>query len=96
MNGQTQKKVLEDLYREYQNEFPIHKRISNREINNILREELQRNNINIDFRYGIYNGGLATKLKSGYFTINPEKVTHIHYLAIEKEKLLYTIFRFSR
>ena len=43
------KKVLEDLYREYQNEFPIHKRISNREINNVLGEELQRNNINSIF-----------------------------------------------
>ena len=79
------KKVLEDLYREYQNEFPIHKRISNREINNVLGEELQRNNINIDFRYGTYNV-FGDKLKSGYFTINPEKVTDIHCLAIEKEK----------
>ena len=66
-------KVLDDLYREYQNEFPIHKRISNREINNTLKGELQRNNINIDFKYGIYNNGLATKLKSGYFTVDPKK-----------------------
>lgn len=69
----TDTKEIDDLYREYQKEFPIHKRISNREISTTLREELQRNNIEIDFKYGVYNNGLATKLKSGYFTINPKK-----------------------
>lgn len=86
------KKVLEDLYREYQNEFPIHKRISNREINNVLGEELQRNNINIDFRYGIYNGGLATKLKSGYFTINPEKSYRYPLFGDRKGKNYFTLY----
>lgn len=69
----TDTKEIDDLYREYQKEFPIHKRISNREISTTLREELSRNNIEIDFKYGVYNNGLATKLKSGYFTIDPEK-----------------------
>lgn len=66
-------KIVKDLYNDYQNDFPIYTRISNREINNTLREELQRNNIEIDFKYGVYNNGLATKLKSGYFTIDPDK-----------------------
>lgn len=66
-------KIVKELYNDYQNEFPIYKRISNREINSTLKEELQRNNIDIDFKYGVYSNGLATKLKSGYFTIDPEK-----------------------
>ncbi len=66
-------KVVQELYSDYQNEFPIYKRISNREINSTLKEELQRNNIFIDFKYGVYSNGLATKLKSGYFTIDPDK-----------------------
>lgn len=69
----TDTKVVDDLYKEYQNEYPIHKRISNREINTTLKEELERNNVEIDFKYGVYNNGLATKLKSGYFTIDPDK-----------------------
>ena len=28
--------------------------------------------INIDFKYGVYNNGLATKLKSGYYTIDTQ------------------------
>lgn len=69
----TDRKVISDLFNEYRNEFPIHKRISNREINTTLKEELEKNNINIDFKYGVYNNELATKLKSGYFTIDPDK-----------------------
>ncbi len=52
---------------------PIHQRVSSREIDNILKEELKRRNINIDFKFGVYNNGLATKVKSGYFSIDAEK-----------------------
>ncbi|MEQ6122732.1 HAMP domain-containing sensor histidine kinase [Pseudotenacibaculum sp. MALMAid0570] len=67
------RKEINDVFNDYRNEFPIHQRISNREINTTLREELEKNNIDIDFKYGVYNNGLATKLKSGYFTIDPDK-----------------------
>ena len=85
-------KVVQDIYNEYQNEYPIYKRISNREINNTLREELQRNNIDIDFKYGIYNNGLATKLKSGYFTINPEKSYSYPLLENDKGVSQFTLY----
>ena len=50
---------------------PIHQRISNRELNETIREELGKRNINLDFKYGVYSiDGLATKLKSGYYTVN--------------------------
>ncbi len=68
----TDTKEIEDFFREYQRDFPIHKRISNREISTTLKEELEKKNIEIEFKYGVYNNGLATKLKSGYFTINLE------------------------
>lgn len=49
----------------------IHKRISNKELNKVLKEEFTKRNINLDFKYGVYSAdGLATKLKSGYYTIN--------------------------
>jgi two-component system phosphate regulon sensor histidine kinase PhoR len=88
----TDTKIIDDLYREYQNEYPIHKRISNREINNTLREELQRNNIDIDFKYGVYNNKLATKLKSGYFTIDPEKSYRYPLFEDENGNSYFTLY----
>lgn len=72
---------LKDLEKEYSDNFlndyrsviPIHQRISNREIDNTLRDELKKLDIHIDFKYGVYTNGLATKLKSGYYTINPNE-----------------------
>lgn len=65
---------LKSLLSEYRKISPIENRISNREINNTLKEELKKRNIHIDFKYGVYNNdGFATKLKSGYYTINPKE-----------------------
>ena len=53
---------------------PIHKRISNKELNKIIKKELEKRNIFLDFKYGVYSrDGLATKLKSGYYTINKKE-----------------------
>lgn len=85
-------RVVQELYSDYQNEYPIYKRISNREINNTLREELERNNIEIDFKYGVYNNGLATKLKSGYFTINPERSYRYPLFEDDRGVSQYTLY----
>mgnify|MGYP001253306408 CR=1 FL=1 len=67
-------KLISDVFKDfYKTTFSIEERINNREINTTLKEELERNNIKIEFKYGVYNNGLATKLKSGYYTIDPEK-----------------------
>lgn len=63
-----------EVYGNIQRLKPIHQRVSNREINTTLEEELMKRNIDIDFKYGVYNNeGLATKLKSGYYTIDPKE-----------------------
>lgn len=64
---------LKSLLSEYRKVSPIETRISNREINTTLKDEFEKRNIAIDFKYGVYNNdGLATKLKSGYYTIKPK------------------------
>ncbi|MBT6881263.1 MAG: two-component sensor histidine kinase, partial [Flavobacterium sp.] len=68
---EVDRKLLSDVFKDYKKTFPIEERINNRELNATLKEELERNNINIDYKYGVYNNDLATKLKSGYYTINP-------------------------
>ncbi|ARV14455.1 sensor histidine kinase [Polaribacter sp. SA4-12] len=58
----------------YKKTKPIHQRVRNNELNTTIREELDKRNIYLDFKYGVYSkDGLATKLKSGYYTINQKE-----------------------
>ena len=60
-----------EYFKDYNSINPIHKRLSNRELNATIKEELKKRNINLEFKYGVYSrDGLATKLKSGYYTVN--------------------------
>ncbi|WP_299013717.1 HAMP domain-containing sensor histidine kinase [uncultured Polaribacter sp.] len=62
---------ITELFKDYNSKKPIHQRISNTELNNTIKDELAKRNIFLDFKYGVYTKeGLATKLKSGYYTIN--------------------------
>ncbi len=70
---ELERDYLSNFLSDYQSVIPIYQRISNREIDNTLKEELKRRDIEIDYKYGVYNNGLATKLKSGYYTIDPDK-----------------------
>ncbi len=58
---------------DYRSVIPIHERLKNRVVDNTLKDELKKRDIEIDFKYGVYNNGLGTKLKSGYYTINPNE-----------------------
>jgi two-component system, OmpR family, phosphate regulon sensor histidine kinase PhoR len=67
----TEKNFFDKTFNNINANQPIHKRLSNRELNETIKEELQKRNINLDFKYGVYSkDGLATPLKSGYYTIN--------------------------
>jgi two-component system phosphate regulon sensor histidine kinase PhoR len=60
-----------EYFKDYNVIKPIHQRVSNRELNETIKDELNKRNITLDFKYGVYSiDGLATKLKSGYYTIN--------------------------
>ncbi|OSY88382.1 histidine kinase [Tenacibaculum holothuriorum] len=61
-----------DFFSEERKRLPLSKRVSNNELNNTLKEEFEKRNIKQEFKYGVYEDGLATKLKSGYFKIQPE------------------------
>ena len=78
------KHELEKAYRETLKETPIYNRITNQELNSILKDELAKRNITQEFKYGVYDDGFATKLKSGYFNIEPDN--NFHYPLFEDEK----------
>ncbi len=61
------KAVFDDVYREYAENVPIHKRVTKQEIELLLDREFQNHAINIDYEYGIYSRGYPTKVKSKRF-----------------------------
>ena len=70
-NKKEEKNSIISALEEIRDSLPITERISNRELNETLREELIKRNVSIDYKYGVYNNdGLATPLKSGYYTVN--------------------------
>lgn len=67
----VEKSQFSEIMRDYKRVNPLNQRVSNRELNATIKEELLKRNVDLDFKYGVYtNDGLATKLKSGYYTIN--------------------------
>lgn len=63
---------LYDVFSEERKRLPLNKRVNNKELNATLKEEFVKRNITQEFKYGVYEDGLATTLKSGYFKIQPE------------------------
>ena len=52
---------------DYSSTIPIHRRVSSIELKTLLEAELRTKNINTEFEFGIYNNGLATKIKSNSY-----------------------------
>ena len=68
-----EKQQFIDLFNESKSIKPINQRIRNSDLNAIIKQELAKRNIGQEFKYGVYDGGLATTLKSGYFKIQPNE-----------------------
>ena len=58
---------LESTYQGISSSRPIYKRITGREIELNLKNELRRRGVDTDFEYGVFNEGFPTKLKSDNF-----------------------------
>lgn len=69
----AEKAEFEDAIKELLDQIPLYVRLSNQEILLNLQNEFNERGISTNFTYGVYSNGLATKLRSDYFTINKEK-----------------------
>ncbi|MGB5378599.1 sensor histidine kinase [Muriicola sp.] len=68
------KAAFDDVYREFAEKVPIHKRVTKQEIELLLTQELSNMAIDTDFEYGIYSRGLPTKVKSRRFKFGESTV----------------------
>ena len=68
------KAAWEDVFMEYAKTRPIHKRVSNKELELLLSQELKNRNIDIDYEYGVYSQGYPTKVRSKKFKFSQAKM----------------------
>ncbi len=66
--SEYQRNMLRSYISEYTEKIPIHKRLSEAKISELMQRELQNYNLNTDFEYGVYSNSLATKVKSDNFS----------------------------
>lgn len=61
------KAAFDDVFREYANTVPVHKRVTKQELELALNQEFKNYGLDLDYEYGIYSKGLPTKVKSHKF-----------------------------
>jgi len=86
------KKQMEYMFNQSKQILPIHERISSRLLNEILTEEFAKRNIHQEFKFGLYEDGLATPIKSGYFKVNRAKDYFYPLLENERGNSKYKLF----
>ena len=62
--------IFRSAYLDYSSTLPVHKRIRSEELKLLLDQEFKARNILTSYEFGIYNNGLATKVKSNEYTEN--------------------------
>ncbi len=65
-----QRKDYETVIQEIASFIPIHRRVQKKEIEHVLRKELEERDIKVDFEYAIYSNALATKVRSNDFSLD--------------------------
>lgn len=68
------KAAWEDVFMESAKSNPIHKRVTKKELELLLSQELGNRNIDIDFEYGVYSQGYPTKVRSKKFKFSESKM----------------------
>ncbi len=72
--------------------LPIYLRVSNQELVFNLSNELSIRGITTEFKYGVYNNDLSTKLKSGYFRLNASKTYMVPLFVDDNGKSNYQLY----
>lgn len=70
---------------------PIHKRVSEEEIRDLLSKKLKENSIDIDYEFAIYSNGLATKIQSDNFENDLESTESVPIFYDENNQSKYKL-----
>ena len=87
----TDKILYDDVYKDLSSRLPIHKRVTEEEIQKLLSEKLKQDGINIDFEFAIYSNDLATRVRSDNFENTDTSVYSVYMFYNEHNQSSYKL-----
>ena len=67
---EVEKDIMRSNIANYTNKLPLHNRVTEEEIEELLRTELSNRNLDTDFEYSVYSNSIATNLHSDNFSLD--------------------------
>lgn len=84
--------LISDYVMDAANNIPIHHRVQNDEIKNLIESEIRKRNIKSEFEFGIFNDLLPTKIKSEDFSLNADSTYGISIFDYNDNSLNYNLY----
>ena len=88
----VEKDFIRSAVSEYMSKKPIHERISEPFLEELIRDELKNRGLNTSFEYGVYGNGLATKVRSENFELNSRTTYRVPLFADGEGSNEYQLF----
>ncbi|WP_298425637.1 HAMP domain-containing sensor histidine kinase [uncultured Kordia sp.] len=82
----------QDVIDEFTKQIPIHKRISTDLLQYFIEEHLLKLELDLDYEFGVYDDGLATKIKSSKFKITDSGMYDVPLFDNNGEESGFTLF----
>ncbi|WP_027137282.1 sensor histidine kinase [Gaetbulibacter saemankumensis] len=87
----AQRMAFEKSFKEISKRTPIHQRVSEEEIRELLSEKLKKDSINIDFEFAIYSHDLATAVRSEGFEYDKKSMYSVPIFYDENNRSLFKL-----
>jgi two-component system, OmpR family, phosphate regulon sensor histidine kinase PhoR len=83
---------FEKAFSNISSKTPIHKRVSGKEIEDLISNELKARGLNSKFEYAVYSNTLATKVRSKKFKLVPESTYSVPLFVNEDFNTYYELY----
>ena len=68
----VQRNLFSNVIKKKVSKLPVYERVDQEELKEMIKKEIQKRDLNTDFEFGIFQNGLATRVKSGSFELASE------------------------
>ena len=88
----VEKEFIRSTVSEYTSRKPIHERVSQSYLEELIQNELRNRGMNTSFEYGVYGNGLATKVRSENFELDARTTYRVPMFTAGNNSNNYQLF----